>query len=274
MTQVTSGYVDVDGGKLYYEAAGEGDTLVLCHAGFVDSRMWDDQWGAFTQRYHVIRFDMRGFGKSDPAEAPIDRRDDLHRLLEQLKVTRATFLGCSMSGEIMLDYALTRPETVAALVVVSAVPSGFELQGQPPPHLMEMMGAIETGDLDLASELQNRIWVDGPFRRPEEVNPRVRQRAAAMNQIALANETWRKVDLMPLNPLDPPAAGRLHEVCVPTLVITGGLDHPEILRAAEVMTAVIPDAGKETIPDCAHLPNMEKPAAFNRIVLDFLQNLN
>src|SRR5579859_3425605 len=75
MVKTTTGYVDLDDGKLYYEMAGDGDTFVLGHAGFVDSRMWDDQWETFTQRYQVIRYDMRGYGKSDPAHGPVNRRE-------------------------------------------------------------------------------------------------------------------------------------------------------------------------------------------------------
>jgi pimeloyl-ACP methyl ester carboxylesterase len=216
---------------------------------------------------------MRGFGKSDAAEAPIARRDDLYRLLKQLNMACAILIGCSMSGEIILDFALEHPEMVSALVVVSAVPSGFELQGEPPRYLMEMIGATQQGDLALASELQNRIWIDGPFREPEQVDALVRQRAAEMNRIALANGTWGKADSAPLKPLDPPAVQRLGELQVPTLIVAGGLDHPEILRGAEVMAAAIPGAGKVIMPGCAHLPNMEQPATFNRVVLDFLDNL-
>jgi 2-hydroxy-6-oxonona-2,4-dienedioate hydrolase len=273
MTHGTSGYVDLGDGKLYYEVAGDGEPLVLSHAGFVDSRMWDDQWDDFTQRYRVIRFDMRGFGRSDRAEAPIAGRNDLYRLLKHLGIASATLLGCSMSGEIILDFALEHPEMVSALVVVSTVPSGFELRGEPPRYLMEMMAVIEQGDLALASELQNRIWIDGPFRQPDQVDPHVRERAAVMNRIALANETWRKADAAPLNPLDPPAVQRLNEVHVPTLIIAGELDDPEILRAVDVMAATIPGARKVIMPDCAHMPNMEQPGKFNHVVLDFLHNL-
>ncbi len=77
MEYVTEGYADLGDGKLYYEMAGAGETLVLCHAGFVDSRMWDGQWADFTRHYRVLRFDMRGFGKSDLAGGPVSRRDDL-----------------------------------------------------------------------------------------------------------------------------------------------------------------------------------------------------
>ncbi len=260
MTQTNSGVVNVSDGQLYYEVAGEGAPLVLSHAGFVDSRMWDDQWSDFAQQQHVIRFDMRGFGKSALGVTPIERQRDLDRLLQQLDVPRAALLGCSLSGEVVLDFALEHPERITALILVSATPSGFQLQGEPPAQLFEMLGAIEQGDLALASELQNRLWIDGPFRQPEQVNPLVRQRAAEMNQIALANGTWGKAEAQPANPLNPPAVQRLDEIRVPTLIIAGGLDHPEILRAADVMAAAIPQAQKVIIPGCAHLPNMEQPA--------------
>jgi 2-hydroxy-6-oxonona-2,4-dienedioate hydrolase len=268
-----SGYVQVDGGKVYYEIGGEGDTLVLSHAGFVDSGMWDSQWAEFTRHYRVIRYDMRGYGKSDPLQGPISRRDDLYHLLKAHGVERAHLLGCSMSGEIVIDFALEHPEMVSSLIPVSAVPSGFEMKGDPPPHLLEMMSAVQQGDISKASELQIRIWVDGPFREPAQVNTMIRQRAAEMNLIAVKNGTFIKADSQPLNPLNPPAATRLKEIRVPTLIIAGALDHPEILRAADVMAGEIKGAKKVILADAAHVPNMEKPEEFNRAVLGFLRAL-
>jgi hypothetical protein len=124
---------------------------------------------------------------------------------------------------------------------------------------MEMMAAIEQGDLALASELQNRIWVDGPFRQPEQVNPLVRQRAAEMNRIALTNGTW--VKRSPPRPLDPPAAQRLND--------SSGSSWPapviEILRAV----ARQPPSGARMGPGLRAMPNMEKAGNLNA-VLDFL----
>ncbi|HLV37112.1 MAG TPA: alpha/beta fold hydrolase [Spirillospora sp.] len=274
MTHKSTGYLELDDGKLYYEMAGAGEALVLSHAGFVDSGMWDDQWHDFTQRYRVIRYDMRGFGKSDPVTGPRARRNDLYRLLKHLDIERAHLLGCSQGGEIILDLALEHPDMVDALIIVSAVPGGFELQGEPPPQLLEMIGAVQQGDLERASELQIRLWIDGPFRQPEQVDRRVRQRAAAMNRLPVTQNTWAIADMQPLNPLDPPAAQRLHEIQVPTLIVAGALDNPEILRAADVMTAGIESAQKAVIPDSAHLPNMEQPALFNQTVNDFLATLS
>lgn len=272
---MTTGYFDLGDGKLYYEveeSAARGETVVFSHAAFLDSGMWDDQWASFAQRYRVIRYDMLGYGKSDPVTGPRSRRQDLYRLLQHLGVTRAHLVGCSMGGEIVLDLALEHPPLAASLVIVNAVPSGFELQGEPPRYLFEMMAATQQGDLALASELQLRIWVDGPHRQPEGVAATVRERASRMNRIFVANGTWAMADLQPLNLLTPPAADRLAEIHVPTLLVTGALDHAETLRAAEMMLAGIPEAKAMSIPNTAHVPNMEAPERFSRAVLAFLTN--
>jgi 2-hydroxy-6-oxonona-2,4-dienedioate hydrolase len=270
---MTTGYVNLGDGRLYYEMDGEGETLVLNHAGFVDSRMWDDQWTELTRHFRVIRYDMRGYGKSDLATAPVARRRDLYGLLQQLGVKRAHFIGCSVGGATILDLALAHPDLVASLILVSTAPNGLQLQGPPPRYVMEMMAAMQQGNLARASDLQLRIWVDGPFREPEQVNARVRERAAEMNRIAVQNNTWMVADMQPADPLNPPAAERLSEIHVPTLVIAGALDDSEILRAADFMASGIKGAQKVIVPESAHVPNMEKPAEFNRAVLSFVDKL-
>jgi pimeloyl-ACP methyl ester carboxylesterase len=91
-----------------------------------------------------------------------------------------------------------------------------------------------------------------------------------MNRTAVENGTWGKADAQPLNPLNPPAVGRLTEINIPTLILAGSLDHPEVLRAADLLANRIQGAKKIILSDSAHVPNMEKPTEFNRIVLDFL----
>lgn len=271
MAAVKSGYVEVDGGKLYYEEAGKGETLVLCHAGFVDGGMWDDQWDVFAKHYHVVRYDMRGFGKSDVVTGPVSRYEELVHFLKAIKVERAILLGCSMGGASVIDVAVGHPELVSALIAVSAVPSGFEMQGPPPPALMKMMEVAQKGDDEATSELQIQIWIDGESRKPGEVDAKVRKHAAKMNQIAVKNKTFGVADSQPVNPLTPPAFGRLSELHIPVLIIDGSLDNAEILRAGDVMRASIPGAQKVVIEGTAHMPNMEKPEEFNKTVLDFLK---
>jgi pimeloyl-ACP methyl ester carboxylesterase len=271
MAETGTGYLELGDGKLYYEVAGEGETLVLGHAGFLDSRMWDPQWDAFTARYRVIRYDMRGYGKSDPASGPRNRRRDLAHLLDHLGVTRAALLGCSMGGQIMLDYALEHPEVVSALIMVTSAPSGFQMKGTPPPELLEMIAATQQGDTARTSELQLRLWIDGPYRQPEQVNPDVRRHAAEMNGIPVERNTWLLADTQPFEPLDPPAISRLDTIDIPTLVMSGALDHPETVRTAGVLADSIKGAQQHTFAHSAHVPNMEEPEEFTQTVLNFLE---
>ncbi len=265
-----TGYIELKDGKIYYEVAGEGETLVLSHAGFVDSGMWDDQWQPFAGKYRVIRYDMRGYGKSSKLDHPVVRRDDLGALLDHLKVEKAHLLGCSMGGEIVIDYTLEHPERVLSLIPVSAVPTGFQMQGEPPKELMQMIEAAQKGDLEGQSELQMRVWIDGPYRQPDQVDPAVRKHAAKMNMIPVENATFMKADSQAFKPLNPPAVQQLDTIKVPTLIIAGALDNSEIVRAADVMQSAIPYSKKLIITEAAHVPNMEKPAEFNKAVLDFL----
>src|SRR5690606_26238255 len=115
---------------IYYEIAGEGETVVLVHAGFLDSGMWDAQWEALTQQYRVLRYDLRGYGKSAPIQGEVNWRAQLYELLQHVGIEKAAFIGCSLGGEVISDFALEHPDMVSALVVVSATPSGFELQGE------------------------------------------------------------------------------------------------------------------------------------------------
>ncbi|MGB9929734.1 MAG: alpha/beta fold hydrolase [Methanosarcina sp.] len=268
-----SGYMETGSGKLYYEIKGKGHTLVLCHAGFLDSRMWNGQWEAFTKHYKVIRFDMRGFGRSDPVKDPIPRRQDLYLLLQKLGIKKMNLLGCSLGAELAIDFTLEHPEMVSSLILVNGTPGGFEMHGEPPAQIPEMLKALEKGDLETVSELQLQLWVDGIFRKPEEVDPQVRQYAAEMNLISVKNRTWATADANPPDPLNPPAVKRLAEIGIPTLILAGSLDHPEILRAADLLASQIKGAKKVVISGTAHVPNMEKPAEFNQLVLDFLLNI-
>jgi 2-hydroxy-6-oxonona-2,4-dienedioate hydrolase len=273
MAQAGSGYIEQDDGRLYYEVRGEGETLVLIHAGFLDSVMWDPQWDAFTQRYRVVRFDMRGYGKSDPATGPRNRRNDLLQLLQHLQVERAMLLGCSLGGTLVLDFALEHPEMASALVIVSGAPSGYQPAGDPPAELLEMFPAAQQGDTARVSELQMRLWIDGPYRKPEQSNPVVRQHAAAMNRIPVERGTFFVAELQPFEPLDPPAIDRLGAVQIPALILAGAIDFPTTVHAAEIMAEGIPGAQRHTFAQSAHLPNMEQPEEFTATVVRFLDSL-
>jgi pimeloyl-ACP methyl ester carboxylesterase len=162
--------------------------------------MWQDQWLAFSQRFRALRYDLRGFGRSAPVAGSFSHSADLLAMLDFLGIGRATMLGCSKGGSIVLDFGLEHPDRVAGLVLVTSSPGGFAFEGDAPSQWDEMVAAFKDGDFDRAAELEVQIWVDGPQRRPEQVEASVRARVQAMDRIALANETLGLGSEVPLEP--------------------------------------------------------------------------
>lgn len=269
-----TGYVPVEGAELYFEVTGSGPAMVLVHAGIADLRMWDDQVTALADRYTVIRYDLRGFGRTRVQPGRYSNRQDLADVLDHLNIDRAVIVGCSVGGMIALDFVLERPERATALIWVCS-----EVGGVVPPDeifdpreiaLFEQSEAAEeAGDAELAASLDVRIWVDGPLqpegRAPELVRSRVRE-------MSLAHYAAAAEGLEPQR-LDPPAAGRLGELRIPVLAVVGELDPAETAHAADVLATRAPDVRVIRYPDAAHLPNMEHPERFTRDVLAFVDAL-
>jgi pimeloyl-ACP methyl ester carboxylesterase len=265
--------VEVNGASLYFELAGAGPPVVLIHAAIADLRMWDGQFGPFSSRFRTLRWDMRGYGRSPlPDEgAPFSNRDDLRGLMEVLGIERAYLVGCSKGGETILDFALEHAEMVDALVLVGSGVGGFQFEGPEPPEWQELVAAFREGDLTRTAELEVRMWVVGHGRSPDEVDPDVLKRVREMDEIALSNEADR--DGLE-QALEPAALTRLAEIDAPTLIVVGEADGPEILQVSDLLAREIPGASKIVMSNAAHLPSMEHPAEFNRLVLEFLGGLS
>ncbi|HEY0733987.1 MAG TPA: alpha/beta hydrolase [Herpetosiphonaceae bacterium] len=272
-TRPASGFAEVNGTRLYYEIAGSGQSLVMVHAGVADRRLWDEQWQVFAERYTVIRYDMRGFGKSAVAEGTFSHHDDLYALLSWLGIEQAYLMGCSRGGSTAIDVTLEHPELVKALILVCSGPGGAPDDGSPPPRQWEeVRSSFRARDLQRTSELEVEIWVDGPNRTPEQVERRVRDLVYEMNLIALQNEVAAE-DKAEEQALEPAAYDRLGEIRVPTLIIVGDQDQPHVVTAGDLMEERIAGARKVVMHGTAHVPSLEQPAEFNRIVLDFLGGL-
>jgi pimeloyl-ACP methyl ester carboxylesterase len=165
-----------------------------------------------------------------------------------------------MGGYAALDMAIALPHRVSALVVVCAAPSGWS-------HTADIRAQWEA--IDAANELEMKMWLDGPFRAPDVVDREVRRAAATVNRVLL--ERQAAFEIGP-GDLEPPAIGRLADVKVPTLVITGELDQPSILGGAfEIARGT--GAEHVEIANAAHFPNLERPAEFNRALIDFLERV-
>ncbi len=204
------GFVPVPGGRIWAQAAGNGPGVVLVHAGIADARMWDPQWDALAAEHRVVRYETRGFGRTETDDVEFSDRADLVAVMDAVGVDRAVVVGCSRGGSIELDAAIEYPDRFDGLVWVCGGLSGLEIADTPEMlALGEREEALyEARDWAGQADLDIEIWVDGigqpAGRAPESVRRLVRQ-------MCLDTSLQEKVEGRPI-PLDPPAVGRLGEI--------------------------------------------------------------
>ena len=270
MVALQTGFAGINGAKIYYEVAGEGQPILMVHAAIASKSMWDDQFEFFARRYTVVRYDRRGYGQSLPVAGAYQSHEDMRALLDFLNLDHAILMGSSMGGGACMNFALAYPDRTDALIMVGSAPGGFAYDDwSPSPLDEEMEAALETGDLERANEAAMKLFVDGQGRAPDQVDPTLRQKVYDMNMIALRNGPSMGNEV----PLPTPAAERLAELHLPALIVMGDLDEEYIDRAAAFMAANIAGARAIVMPGTAHLPNMEFPAEFNAHVQAFLDSL-
>lgn len=256
----------VNGARIHYERAGEGLPLMLLHAGIADARMWDPQIPALSKHFDVIRPDTRGFGGSELPKQRWSPVADLLALIDQLQLKPAHLVGCSLGASIAIDFALMHGERLSKLVLVGPGISGAHFAPKYPEVFAEVRAAEEAADNDAINQAEMHLFLDGPKRPRGYVKEPLRKLFLEMNGANFGAD-WESA---PTDDLDPPAIGRLQEITAPTLVLVGDEDVPTVFDATELLMEKVPHARKAVIHDAAHLPNLEHPGEFNRIVLEFL----
>ena len=263
-----SGFVEVDGGKLYYEVEGEGHPLLLIHGGLGSLRMWDESVPALAERFQVIRYDTRGFGRTETDDVEFTNRGDAASVLDQLGAQSAHVVGQSRGGVIALDFAIDQPERVDKLVSVAGGIGGHDPElpeGTDVPPWDEMERLWESKDWDALAELEAQVWVDGWGQPQDRVDPEVRK---TVKDWILANYRAEIPEGKPQS-LVPSAAQRLGELQIPLLVLIGLADEPGCVAAERHLASSVSGALAIEFPDVAHMIQLEEPQRFNELVLDF-----
>jgi pimeloyl-ACP methyl ester carboxylesterase len=274
-SSVNSGYVPVDNGKLHYETLGNSKDLplVFIHAGFLDCRMWDEQFNLFSKEgFWSIRYDTRGSGKSERPKKSFDDALDLKDLLESIvaKNRKVAIIGLSNGGSIAIDFALKFPSKVKCLVLVAPTVNGYEYADANEEKLDKAMEtewskweeAIKNGRLADAVEIHLHIMASS---LNEETKTRI-------SKIALENYGIFKDPIDHLRTkMDPPAFKRLTEIKMPTLLVWGDKDYPGQISLAERVQSFIPGSKKILIHGADHLVNLSQSEVFNRVILNYLR---
>jgi 3-oxoadipate enol-lactonase len=263
-----SGFIEVDGGRLYYEVEGSGHPLLMIHGGLGSLRMWDGQVPAFAERYQVIRYDTRGFGRTETDDVEFSNLEDARAVLDHFEVPSAFVIGTSRGGIIGLDFLLAYPDRVDAFVSVASGVGGYqaELPGDASPPWAEMERLWEAKDWEQLAELETQTWVDGWGQLQMRIDPDLRSRVKGW---ILENYRAEKAEGKP-KPAQPPAAERLDEVRVPVLVLIGDADEAGTVAGGRHLAASVDGAELVEFPGVAHMIHLEEPDRVNQLVLEFL----
>ena len=261
--------VAVQNGSLDCQVSGsKGATMILLHAGVADSRMWDEPAQRLASQFRVVRFDMRGFGSTRLPNGAFSYADDVQRVIEAGRSKAVWLVGASFGGRVAIDVALSCPELVTGLVLIAPAVSGF----QPTGEIVDFGNAedelLESGQLEAAAELNVRMWVDGPFRTEAQVDGSIRRNVFDMQLAAFEQPEPENADSIQLQP---PAIGRLEEIQVPVLIITGALDVPDFVALSEFLEGRIPDVERIVVPDAAHMVSMECPQRVAAWISEFVE---
>jgi 3-oxoadipate enol-lactonase len=236
---------------------GAGSPVVLMHNGVSDHRCWDRVAAGLAEGHTVIRYDMRGFGRTPAPTAGFRHRDDLAAMLDSLGIERTAIVGNSLGGYVSLEFATRWPDRVTHLGMLAAPVSGWEWGPVVRDYGAAEGKLLEAGDLDAAVTLNLDMWVRGPAR---DWTPELRAMGAELApamRIALANQTANESFELP-DDTDRPST-LLDLVRVPALVAVGDADAPDFTEIARTLAAGIAGARLVEIAGAAHILPVECP---------------
>jgi pimeloyl-ACP methyl ester carboxylesterase len=260
-----TGFIEVKDGKLYYEIAGQGDeTIVFIHDGLVHGEIWENQFSVFADQYRVIRYDRRGYGRSPKPEEPYSNIEDLYQVLTFLNIDKAILIGMSAGGGLVIDFTAEHPDKVSSLVVVGAVVGGFSYSD----HFLTRGGRLQASDYSNPEKLLHYFVKEDPYEIAPQ-NREVKDKLWTLMQAYPQNIDFSKNRLQAIP--ERKAIDILNEIQVPTLIVIGESDIPDVFVHAGAIESGIPFAQKVIIQNAGHLVPFEQPEIFNTQVLNFLK---
>jgi pimeloyl-ACP methyl ester carboxylesterase len=258
-----TGMADVNGTRLYYEIRGSGPTILFLHGFTLDRRTWNHQVEALANRFRVVTYDARGFGRSAmPTTEAYRHCDDAAALCEHLSLSPVVAVGHSIGGHQTLEFALTRPDLVAGWVSVCTA----GLAGIPfPEELTKTFAAVRQAAREEGIAAAKRIWIQsGLFKSAR----RIPALASELDAMFGDYSGWHWTHDNPATNLEPPAVERLGSLRIPVLVVMGARDLAYDALVGEKLVDAILGATPLRLPHAGHMANMEDPEAVNSAIAE------
>lgn len=253
--------VAVEGALLSGETRGSDPALVFVHGMAGERHDWDRLCAALPADLPLLRYDLRGFGASEAQDGvAFSHADDLLALLDSQGIEQAALVGLSMGGGVALNFALTHPGRVSRLILISAAMVGWEWSAQWKALWRGVADAARAGDMALARE---RWWLHPMFAQVRG-GPAGRELRRAIE--AYHGRQWirdgQRAEL--------PDMERLHTLAVPTLLLTGEHDVPDIRLIADVIAAAAPEVMRIDYAGAGHMLHLERAKEVAEAIARFL----
>ena len=263
--KLTNGYLDASGSKVYYEEAGSGRAVVLLHDGLLHSVTWDAVWQPLAAKYHVIRYDRRGYGRSELSTVSYSSTQDLVKLLTHLKVQHAVVVGSSSGGALAIDFAIEHPEMVDGLFLIGPVLHGMQYTHDFLERSRRNSEPLQRNDIEGMARnwSQDRFLIAG-------ANERARRK---IYEELVANSEKVKSDNGFEEELSPPASKRLSKIKAPTVVLVGEADIADVHAHCDAINAGIRASKRVVVQEAGHLIQLEKPDEVVERLQDFIDHL-
>jgi 3-oxoadipate enol-lactonase len=253
-TEASGHFAQVPGAKLYYEECNTAApiSVALLHDGLLHSVNWDDVWAPLCAKYHVLRYDRRGYGRSEAATAPFAPEEDLFQLMRLVKMDRAIILGNSSGAGLALDFALAHPDMTEGLFLIGPVVHGMPSSAYFLDRGNRANAPLAQNDFKAAAENWSRDphLISGP-------DPGARKKL--FDALALSPRNLKTGGQFETRP-SPPTVLRLSEIQAPALVLIGDSDIADVIAYGGAIEAALPIVAFEVWKNCGHLIQLEKPA--------------
>lgn len=275
--EITSGFAEVNGTKLYYEVAGKGEPIIFVHGNFGDRRHWDYQFEQLSKSFKVVRYDVRGYGKSalpKPDETYYDT-EDLKALLEYLNIKKAHICGVSMGSGIIVDFALEYPEMCLSIIPTGPWAVGFGTNEYKSPAA-DSLFAVMAKTTTIAKEKGSKEATDYFWTGNNVISPTANKSKSTLDsllQMGYEYSYWGFLNQNKRSFISPAAIGRLSQIEISTLIVTAEFDVVACIEIANLMEKDIKGSIKVSINGAGHLMNMDKPEEFNAQLVSFIESL-
>lgn len=264
-TNDSKGIFNATGANIYYELKGNGENLLLLHAGISDSLMWDKEFNLLSESYRVVRIDLPGFGSSEFTGGNYSYSNIINEILTHLDINRTHILAASFGGKIAIDFYLENSEKCQSLALLSPALGGWKDSLFLQEYEEEEEKLLKEGKIEEIAQFNYKTWIQRN-RAPELINPDVKQLIVAM-QIKLLTKPEPDYSCYEIEAEN--NILQIKNIQVSVLIINGEYDVQDFHDISELMSNEIHHVKNCTIPKTAHLANMESPKQFFKLISEF-----